>query len=55
MPASGSRPPRLAPHERFAAWVLTGPVGRVAAFAGDLGAAFGAAALRRLGLRRGPQ
>jgi hypothetical protein len=27
----------LNPAERFAAWVLTGPVGRVAAFFGDLG------------------
>jgi len=26
----------LNPAERFAAWVLTGPIGRVAAFVGDL-------------------
>lgn len=38
--------------DRASAWVLTGPVGRVVAFAGDLGAALGGAALRRLGLRR---
>jgi hypothetical protein len=27
----------VSPPERFAAWVLTGPVGRFAAFFGDLG------------------
>lgn len=43
---------RSGPSGRLAAWVLTGPVGRVAAFAGDLGAAFGSWALRRAGLRR---
>jgi hypothetical protein len=26
----------VSPPERFAAWILTGPVGRVAAFFGDL-------------------
>jgi len=38
--------------ERFAAWLLTGPIGRVVAFFGDLGAALGGWALRRLGLGR---
>jgi predicted membrane-bound spermidine synthase len=41
--------------DRLAAWVVTGPVGRVAAFAGDLGAAFAGAILRRAGLRREPE
>jgi hypothetical protein len=27
----------LSPAQRFAAWVLTGPIGRFAAFFGDLG------------------
>jgi hypothetical protein len=45
----------LSSPERFAAWLLTGPVGRVAAFFGDLGAALGSWALRRLGLRNGPE
>lgn len=35
---------------RFEAWILTGPIGRVAAFAGDLGAALGKWALRRSGV-----
>jgi hypothetical protein len=34
--------------DRFAAWLLTGPVGRVVAFAGDLGAALGSGALNKL-------
>ena len=38
--------------ERLEAWLLTGPVGRVVAFFGDLGAALGGWALRRLGIRR---
>ena len=33
---------------RFAAWLLTGPVGRFAAFVGDLGAAWGRWVLRRM-------
>ncbi len=41
--------------ERFLAWLFTGPVGRVVAFFGDLGAALGGWALRRLGLRRNPE
>jgi hypothetical protein len=41
--------------DRLAAWVVTGPIGRVAAFAGDLGAAFAGAMLRRAGLRREPE
>ena len=41
------------PGDRLAAWLATGPVGRVVAFAGDLGAALGAWASRRAGLRRG--
>lgn len=36
---------------RVLAWLYTGPVGRVVAFFGDLGAAAGGAALRRAGLR----
>lgn len=39
--------------DRAAAWVITGPVGRLAAFAGDLAAALWASALRRAGLREG--
>jgi len=38
--------------ERAETWLWTGPVGRVAAFCGDLGAAFGGWALDRVGLRR---
>ena len=45
----------VAVSDRLAAWVVTGPVGRVAAFAGDLGAAFAGAMLRRVGLRREPE
>jgi hypothetical protein len=41
--------------DRFLAWFFTGPVGRVVAFFGDLGAALGGWALRRLGLRRDPE
>ncbi len=37
---------------RLEAWLWTGPIGRVAAFGGDLGAALGDYALRRLGLRK---
>jgi hypothetical protein len=40
------------PLERFQSWILTGPVGRVAAFFGDLGAALGDWALSRAGVRR---
>ncbi|HEY8465369.1 MAG TPA: hypothetical protein VIL04_01040 [Solirubrobacterales bacterium] len=36
----------LSSAERFAAWVLTGPIGRVIAFVGDLGAALAHAAVR---------
>lgn len=36
---------------RLEAWVLTGPVGRIAAFAGDLGAALGEWALRKARLK----
>ncbi len=32
--------------DRVAAWLLTGPVGRVAAFVGDLAAALGRAAAK---------
>lgn len=42
----------MRPPDRLTAWILTGPVGRVAAFCGDLGAALGGWALRRAGLRR---
>jgi hypothetical protein len=41
--------------DRVLAWFFTGPVGRVVAFFGDLGAALGGWALRRLGLRRDPE
>ncbi|MGH2954005.1 MAG: hypothetical protein ACRDK9_08295 [Solirubrobacterales bacterium] len=37
--------------ERFAAWLLTGPVGRVVAFFWDLGAAWGRWALSKLSRR----
>ena len=36
---------------RAEAWLYTGPVGRVVAFFGDLGAGIGGWALRRAGLR----
>jgi len=38
---------------RIEAWILTGPVGRVAAFAGDLGAALGGWALEKVGIKKG--
>ena len=38
--------------DRFLAWILTGPIGRVVAFFGDLFAAWGGWALRRAGVRR---
>ncbi|HYH60928.1 MAG TPA: hypothetical protein VD766_03590 [Solirubrobacterales bacterium] len=38
--------------DRLLAWLVTGPIGRVVAFFGDLGAALGGWALRRVGLRR---
>jgi hypothetical protein len=41
--------------DRPLAWLLTGPIGRVVAFFGDLGAALGGWALRRAGLRRDPK
>jgi hypothetical protein len=41
--------------ERSLAWFLTGPIGRVVAFFGDLGAALGGWALKRLGLKRNPE
>jgi hypothetical protein len=41
--------------ERLLAWFFTGPIGRVVAFFGDLGAALADWALRRLGLRRNPE
>jgi hypothetical protein len=34
--------------DRLGAWILTGPIGRIAAFAGDLAAALGGAALNKL-------
>ena len=34
--------------DRLAAWLVTGPVGRVFAFVGDLGAALGSWALNKL-------
>jgi hypothetical protein len=40
---------------RAVTWLLTGPVGRVVAFFGDLLAAWGGWALRRSGLRRHPE
>jgi len=44
---------KTTPWNRLAAWLLTGPVGRVVAFAADLVAALGGWALRRAGLRNG--
>ena len=41
--------------DRILAWILTGPVGRVVAFFGDLGAALASWALRRVGLKRNPE
>jgi hypothetical protein len=41
--------------DRVLAWFFTGPAGRVVAFFGDLGAALGGWALRRMGLRRDPE
>ena len=38
-------------YDRLASWLLTGPVGRIAAFIGDLGAALGGWALAKAGLR----
>jgi hypothetical protein len=35
--------------DRLLAWLVTGPIGRVAAFFADLGAALGGWALRRIG------
>jgi len=40
---------------RVLAWFFTGPIGRVVAFFGDLGAALGGWALRRAGLKRDPE
>jgi hypothetical protein len=40
---------------RAVTWLLTGPIGRVVAFFGDLLAAWGGWALRRSGLRRHPE
>ena len=34
--------------DRFVAWLLTGPLGRLAAFLGDLGAAWGRWAISKL-------
>jgi hypothetical protein len=34
--------------DRFVAWLLTGPLGRLVAFLGDLGAAWGRWALSKL-------
>jgi hypothetical protein len=45
----------LSAPDRFLAWLVTGPIGRVVAFFGDLGAALGGWALRRAGLRRDPE
>ena len=39
----------MSPPERFAAWLLTGPIGRVVAFCWDLGAAWWRWARRRGG------
>ena len=41
----------MSPADRLAAWVVTGPLGRVAAFVGDLGAAVGSWALNKLSRR----
>jgi len=41
--------------DRVLAWFFTGPIGRVVAFFGDLGAALGGWALRRAGLKRDPE
>jgi hypothetical protein len=38
---------RLTPRDRFLAWIVTGPVGRLVAFVLDLGAALINAARRR--------
>jgi len=38
------------PLNRLEAWILTGPLGRIAAFAGDLGAALGGWVLEKVGL-----
>ena len=40
---------------RLLAWLFTGPIGRVVAFFGDLGAALGRWALTRAGLKRDPE
>jgi hypothetical protein len=46
------RPPlRLSAADRLRAWLVTGPVGRLAAFAIELAAAIGRALRRRLGGR----
>ena len=41
-------PERLSPSERFAAWLLTGPVGHAAAAALDIAALAGSMARQRL-------
>jgi hypothetical protein len=41
-------PGRVAPRDRLAAWLLTGPLGRLVAFLGDLGAAWIGWALSKL-------
>ena len=52
-PASNtSRAPGAGAVNRVFVWVLTGPLGRLAAFVGDLGAAWGQWAARRLRERR---
>ena len=49
-PGEVTRPPATS-SDRVAAWFLTGPVGRVVAFAADLGAALGTGALNKLSRR----
>jgi hypothetical protein len=46
--ADSGQQPQVAAADRVAAWVVTGPVGRVVAFAGDLVAALGSGALNKL-------
>ena len=41
----------MKPHERFLAWLLTGPVGRFVAFFADLGAYWWGWARGKLGAR----
>ena len=43
---TAERPSRL--RDRFLAWLVTGPLGRLAAFFGDLGAAVGQGLINKL-------